>query len=62
MNVNHSFKSYQRVIDECDATKNIRLEPVAERANAIRPYGILVEIKALLVIKFLENNDVIYNP
>jgi hypothetical protein len=38
------------------------LEPVAERANAIRPYGILFEIKALLVIKFLENNDVIYNP
>jgi hypothetical protein len=21
MNVNHSFKSYQRVIDECDVTK-----------------------------------------
>jgi hypothetical protein len=43
-------------------TKNIILEPVAERANAIRPYGILDEIKAFLVIKFLENNDVIYNP
>jgi hypothetical protein len=41
---------------------NFTLEPVGERANAIRPYGILVEIKALLVIKFLENNDVIYNP
>jgi hypothetical protein len=38
------------------------LEPVAERANAIRPYGILDEIKALLVIKFQENNDAIYNP
>ncbi len=62
MNVNHSFKSYRRVIDECGVTKNIILEPVAERANAIRPYGILVEIKAFLVIKFLENNDVIYNP
>jgi len=43
-------------------TQNIKLNPVGERANAIRPYGILVEIKALLVIKFLENNDVIYNP
>jgi len=29
------------------------------RANAIRPYGILDEIKALLVIKYQENEDVI---
>jgi hypothetical protein len=41
--------------------QNIRLEPVAERANAIRPYGILDEIKALPVIKYQENEDVIYN-
>ena len=62
MNVNHSFKSYQRVIDECDVTKNIILEPVAERANAIRPYGILDEIKALVVIKIQHAEDVLSNP
>jgi hypothetical protein len=41
---------------------NIRLEPIAERANAIRPYGILDEIKLLPVIKLLKNKDLIYNP
>jgi hypothetical protein len=43
-------------------TKNIILEPVAERANAIRPYGILVEIKALVVIKIQHAEDVLSNP
>jgi hypothetical protein len=38
------------------------LEPVAERANAIRPSGILDEIKALLVIKFQHAEDVLSNP
>jgi hypothetical protein len=43
-------------------TKNIILEPVAERANAIRPYGILDEIKALVVIKIQHAEDVLSNP
>jgi hypothetical protein len=42
--------------------QNIRLKPVGERANTIRPYGILVEIKALVDNKYQENEDVIYNP
>jgi hypothetical protein len=42
--------------------QNIRLEPVAERANAIRPYGILDEIKSLVDNKYQENEDVICNP
>ena len=62
MNVNHSFKSYQRVIDECDVTKILYWNLSGRRREASRLYGILDEIKALLVIKFLENNDVNYNP
>jgi hypothetical protein len=38
------------------------LEPVAERANAIRPYGILDEIKALPAIKFQYAEVIIHNP
>jgi len=38
------------------------MEPVAERANAIRPYGILDEIKSYQVIKLLKNEDVLFNP
>ena len=40
---------------------NIRLEPVAERANAIRPYGILDEIKSYQVIKIQKDEDVSHN-
>jgi len=40
-------------------TQNIKLNPVGERANAIRPYGILVEIKTLLVIKIQHDEDVL---
>jgi hypothetical protein len=62
MDLNHSFKSCQRREDGCDESKNIRLEPVAERANAIRPYGILDEIKSVLCNKFPKNKILIYNP
>jgi hypothetical protein len=38
------------------------LEPFSERENAIRPYRILDEIKALLVIKIQHAEDVLSNP
>lgn len=62
MDLNHSFKSCQRREDGCDESKNIRLEPVAKRANANRPYGILDEIKSVPCNKFPKNKILIYNP
>jgi hypothetical protein len=41
---------------------NFTLEPVGERANAIRPYGILDEIKSYQVIKIQNDEDVSHNP
>jgi hypothetical protein len=62
MNVNHSFKLYQRVIDECDVTKILYWNLSGRRREASRLYDIYDEIKSVLYNKFPENKILIYNP
>ena len=57
ININHWLNHVS--IKKVGVTQNIKLNPVGERANVIRPYGILVEIKALLVIKIQHAEDVL---
>jgi hypothetical protein len=61
MNVNHSFKLYQRVIDECDVTKILYWNLSGRRREASRLYDIYDEIKALLCNKFPKNKILTYN-
>ena len=57
ININHWLNHVS--IKKVGVTQNIKLNPVGERANAIRPYGILVEIKTLFVIKIQHDEDVL---